>query len=158
MKNKLATILLSVLATVGVISLTSSNLSSAPQQGNLRGSTVYVSKDLKSLQVTYKVTSQNLWEPVFQVPITGRGSTWEMSDFQCTKGSANSGLGHTNERFHLRVFRANGLIEPIVGYNPNVVHHHGIILQEGDVLEIFGTYWDPVIYDVFFFASGRYNH
>ena len=33
MKNKLATILLSVLATVGVISLTSSNLTSAPQQG-----------------------------------------------------------------------------------------------------------------------------
>ena len=33
MKNKLTTILLSVLATVGVISLTSSNLTSAPQQG-----------------------------------------------------------------------------------------------------------------------------
>jgi hypothetical protein len=56
--------------------------------------------------------------------------------------------------------RGNGDVEPFFakGMSANVVHHHGMILQEGDVLEANQSSYDPNASDIFLHVSGRYNH
>jgi len=161
MKINLATILLIALSTVGVISLTSSNLSSASQQGNYRGTT-YLSKDMKILQITHNFSGTGIWETAFQVPTDGNGSTWEVSDFISSKETINGSgtpLGYAeNYSVFWRIMRSTGEYEAL-NKTSNMVHHRGIVLHEGDSLEVLNRYQiigGPNNAFIKAFASGKY--
>ena len=159
MKTNLTTILLTALATLGVISLTSGNLSSATQQGNYRGTT-YLSKDSKTLQISHTMMATSTWETAFSVPMDGNGSTWEVTDWWGTLEENDSlgnpyGWSFEQNTYFARVKRSNGSLEPFSGSNYGKVHHRGIILHEGDSLE-FLTHWYLSTKNVHVFASGKF--
>jgi len=132
MKTNLTTILLTALATLGAISLTSGNLSSSTQFGTPRNSDVYMSKNSKSLQVSFTPTVYQAWENVFQVPMDGNGSTWEITDWW-------QEIDESQWDTQWRVLRAGTGIEDRFssGQVRNRVHHRGMILHEGDILQVW---------------------